>query len=148
MGVVILLLVLAAIAGGVWYLRRGGADKGRDAAETVRAFASRPGAAAVPSADAPRRAGRMVNPGESCCASVKKIASNWYADAEAPRLPLETCDMQQSCKCQWMRVIDRRTTHRRTKPDRRDSLRFEDKRDRRGGLDRRKGSGDFWKGAP
>lgn len=148
MGVVILLLVVAAIAGGIWYLRRGGAGKGAVALESARPFGSKPGTAAGSAVETPRRPGRMVNPGETCCASVKKITTVWYADADSPRLPLETCDMQQSCKCQWMRVIDRRVTHRRYMPDRRNALRFEDKGDRRAGTDRRKDSGDSWKGAP
>ena len=93
----------------------------------------------------PREMGRMLQPGEVCCKAARSVSTTWYPDADAPKLPLITCEQPQICKCVWQRVLDRRTEHRRVHHDRRTSVRFEDKRDRRTGRDRRKDAGDHWK---
>lgn len=138
MGVVILLLILAIAAGGFWYLRRGG-DKPSRASVSV----------SLPEVPAdkgpPRRPGRMINPGEECCGAARRIATAWYPEGEVPHLPLDSCEHPQTCKCGWMRVLDRRATHRRSEHDRRVSVRFEDKDDRRTGRDRRKDANNPWK---
>ena len=93
----------------------------------------------------PREMGRMLQPGEICCKAARSVSTSWYPDAEAPRIPLITCDQPQNCKCLWQRVLDRRVDHRRVHHDRRTSIRFEDRTDRRTGRDRRKDAGDNWK---
>lgn len=135
---VVLILILGG-AFGFWWLRRnrGNAPSAAVALEPVAA-----------SKEAPRRPGRMINPCEEHCAAAKKIATAWYAEGEAPRLPLESCEHPETCRCTWMRVLDRRSTHRRTGHDRRDSLRFEEeKSDRRTGEDRRDKRANAWKNA-
>lgn len=99
----------------------------------------------APKVAPPREMGRMLQPGDICCKAARSIATTWYPDHDAPRIPLITCDQPQNCKCLWQRVLDRRTDHRRVAHDRRQSVRFEEKSDRRTGRDRRKDAGDHWK---
>jgi hypothetical protein len=94
---------------------------------------------------APREMGRMLQPGEICCKAARSVSCIWYPDTDAPKVPLITCDQPQICKCLWQRVLDRRQEHRRIHHDRRTSVRFEDRTDRRAGRDRRKDAGDNWK---
>ena len=143
MGVLIFLVVIAALGCAVWYLRRGGKAQ---AAASDRSGLLRP--ATIAQITPTRRPGRMVKTCEECCEAARRIESAWYPDEESPPLPLEACDRPSSCKCQWMRVLDRRSTHRRAGHDRRGDIRFEEKADRRAGLDRRKDAGNSWKQAP
>lgn len=137
MAVISVLVLIAVGAVGFWWLRRRGpkASGGADA----------PSAAPVKSLTPERRPGRMINIGETACPAAQKIQAAWYAEGEVPRLPLETCGHPQTCRCTWMRVLDRRVTHRRLSTDRRSELRFEDKSDRREGHDRRDPRGNVWK---
>lgn len=138
MGVAILLLILAIAAGGFWYLRRGSA-KPRSSVTALNLPVQN-------SAEGtPRRPGRMINPGEECCGASRRVATTWYPEGGVPRLPLEGCEHPETCKCAWMRVLDRRSTYRRSDHDRRGSVRFEDKDDRRAGQDRRKDGANPWK---
>lgn len=139
MTVVFVLLMLGLGAAGYWYLRRRGAGSAAG-----RAVSAKPAPAAEGLA-VPRRPGRMVNPGQECCAAVRRIESAWYPESSAPRLPLDACQHPQTCKCTWMQVLDRRTTYRRVDHDRRALVRFEDKTDRRAAPDRRADSVNPWK---
>ncbi len=140
MGLVLLIFVLAVGGAGYWYWRR---VRGKPASKRV---AAEPAAPHEPQAAGPeRRPGRMINPGADCCAAIRRIESVWYPEGKIPRIPLETCDHPQTCKCAWMRVVDRRTTVRRVDHDRREQLRFEDKSDRRAGRDRRGDAANPWK---
>jgi len=61
--------------------------------------------------------------------------------SDLPKLPLEGCT-QSACRCQYQAMTERRATlDRRESEERRSSIRFEDKADRRSHKDRRK----FWK---
>lgn len=140
MGLTLLLLIVAIAAGGFWYLRQA-AKRSRESS-TARLTAA--GSISAVAKD-PRRPGRMLNPGQECCGAAKRIESHWYPEGEMPHLPLESCEHPESCKCGWMRVLDRRSTHRRSEHDRRQALRFEDKDDRRSGNDRRRDAGNPWK---
>ena len=60
---------------------------------------------------------------------------------DLPKLPLEGCN-QSICRCQYQVMPERRVTlDRRQSEERRSSIRFEEKADRRSHRDRRK----FWK---
>lgn len=136
---IVILLVVGALVGGFWYLRRG-----RDSHGAPRP-AAHPIAAPAAPGETPRRPGRMANPGEECCPALKKIEGRWFPEGEAPTLPLSGCDRTLQCRCTWMRVIDRRVTHRRTDRDRRGAIRVDDKEDRRSGVDRRAEARNPWK---
>ncbi len=47
------------------------------------------------------------------CAAAHEIAGQKYLSAEAPRLPLESCDCA-NCPCRYMHSADRRGRQRRT----------------------------------
>lgn len=136
---IVILLVVGALGGGFWFIRRG-----RDAHGTPRAI-DPIAAAPIAPGETPRRPGRMANPGEDCCPAIKKIEGRWFPEGEAPTLPLSGCDRNLQCRCTWMRVLDRRVTHRRTDRDRRGAIRVEGKEDRRGGVDRRAEARNPWK---
>ncbi|MGD2111930.1 MAG: hypothetical protein PVI50_01000 [Gammaproteobacteria bacterium] len=79
-----------------------------------------------------------------CPASIE-LAHRHYSFEAAPRLPLEDCTATH-CPCQYKGLVEHRRQHRRTREDRRDSLRFDvNKPDRRSAKDRRRGF-DQWKG--
>lgn len=139
MGLTLLLIIVALAVGGFWYLRRRQVSR-PSASATAGSF---PGSATT--GEPPRRPGRMLNPGQECCGAAKRIETHWYPEGENPHLPLDDCEQPQTCKCGWMRVLDRRTTYRRSDHDRRKILRFEDKNDRRSGGDRRRDGGNPWK---
>lgn len=142
MGLTLLLLIVAIAVGGFWYLRRAGAAKRPHASSTDYSL---PVSGAAAAGEQPRRPGRMLNPGQECCDAAKRIGTWWYPEGEAPHLPLDGCEHPESCKCGWMRVLDRRSTYRRSEHDRRKAVRFEDKDDRRSGNDRRRDGGNPWK---
>lgn len=136
-------LVLLLIAGGgfgFWWWHRNRVDAATSA--QVRPVSNASAAAKV----APeRRPGYMINATENPCLAAQKIQSAWYAEGASPRLPLESCEHPEMCRCTWMRVLDRRIAHRRAGQDRRAELRFEDKSDRRTGEDRRDRRANVWK---
>lgn len=135
---IVILLVVGGVAGGFWFLRRRGNEvRTRRPVNPISAPAA-PG-------DAPRRQGRMANPCEDRCAAIQKIEGRWFPEGEVPTLPLSGCDRTLACRCTWLRVVDRRGTHRRAERDRRGSIRVEDKEDRRSGVDRRAESRNPWK---
>lgn len=142
-GTVFALLLLALIGILILYRAR---RRSRLRSETRTGRSS-----AAPLLEAPppvRRPGHMIHPGETGCAAARKIETAWLAGETAPNLPLDDCDHPESCKCRWTRVFDRRQTVRRTDSDRREKIRFEEKPDRRSGVDRRKDSRDPWRQSP
>jgi hypothetical protein len=78
------------------------------------------------------------------CSAVRRLEKHVYPISSAPQLPLSNCN-QSSCRCIYVAYPERRRGERRAREDRRDSLRFEGKVDRRAqGGDRRRKS-DVWK---
>ncbi len=78
-----------------------------------------------------------------CCEPAQQLLGQRIAKREALPLPLSECTMKNQCQCSYEteHLADRRHGEdRRTVHDRRDSIRFEDKIDRRGGNERRKSS--------
>lgn len=140
MGTAIAILLVVGGVGGFWFLRRG--------RESRPARPANPIAAPVAPGEVPRRPGRMANPCEDRCAAIQKIEGRWYPEGEVPTLPLSGCDRTLQCRCTWMRVLDRRVTHRRTERDRRGAIRVDDKEDRRQGVDRRAEARNPWKNVP
>lgn len=136
-----LLLFLAVLGAGLWWWR--GRNRARAKRPVAASSAQPPGMAAA--AAMPRKPGHMIKLQASSCAAARRIESAWYPERQSPQLPLGNCDHPETCKCQWMRVLDRRMTHRRVQGDRREDIRFQDKTDRRSGRDRRKDGGDGWK---
>ncbi|MCC2657272.1 MAG: hypothetical protein K0Q76_2380 [Panacagrimonas sp.] len=135
---IFVLLVVGALAGGFFFLRRGRDAHG--AARTVDPIA----APAAPG-ETPRRQGRMANPCEDRCSAIQKIEGRWFPEGEVPTLPLSNCDRTLQCRCTWLRVVDRRMTHRRGDRDRRGAIRVDDREDRRKGVDRRAEARNPWK---
>ena len=74
---------------------------------------------------------------ECACDPARQNAGKAFAVGNAPNLPLRECT-RADCTCSYERIAERRKGERRTSPDRRDAIRFETKRDRRTGRDRRK----------
>lgn len=137
----IALLLVVVLGAGLWWWRRRAQTPLKP---PVAGRSAQPQGMAAAAA-MPRKPGHMIKLQPSCCAAARRIESAWYPDAHAPVLPLSGCDHPDSCKCQWMRVLDRRMTHRRVHPDRREDIRFQENTDRRSRHDRRKDSGDAWK---
>jgi hypothetical protein len=85
---------------------------------------------------------RLQNPG---CDAAMELFDKEIPLAEAPELPLPGCDNTQ-CNCSWQGLTERRHTARRTQPDRREGVRFDEKSestDRRSHKDRRKSAGTW-----
>jgi hypothetical protein len=75
----------------------------------------------------------------TACETVLQMDGRTFPNAEAPRLPLPTCN-SKDCKCYYIPARERRfRTERRTWADRRTGLRYEPGQpgDRRSGKDRR-----------
>lgn len=51
--------------------------------------------------------------GPNGCAAVKELALQRLLSADAPRLPLKTCDHPESCACKFRHHDDRRAGPRR-----------------------------------
>lgn len=49
----------------------------------------------------------------TCCKQAHELKGQRFLSAEAPRLPLQGCDEQQSCKCRYRHFVDRRNKLRR-----------------------------------
>ncbi len=152
MGMMLFLLLVVAAAVGFWALRRAKprTRSVKSAADDEGRGASRMEISPTEPANlikGPRRPGRMlVDNYAPRCEAVSRIAKVWFAEGEAPTLPLSSCDDRHRCQCKWMHVVDRRITVRREQGDRRAQMRFEENSDRRSGKDRRKGSGNEYQG--
>jgi hypothetical protein len=51
--------------------------------------------------------------GPNCCAAVKEMALVRVLSADAPRLPVKTCDRPETCDCKFRHYDDRRASPRR-----------------------------------
>jgi hypothetical protein len=51
--------------------------------------------------------------GPNCCPAVKEMALLRLLSAEAPRLPIKTCDRPETCNCKFRHYDDRRAGPRR-----------------------------------
>lgn len=71
------------------------------------------------------------------CKSVQKLYGKRFLSAEAPRLPLETCECRNNCRCRFMHYSDRRAGPRRYTdlgfPPKAMQVERRDQRDRRQG---------------
>lgn len=72
--------------------------------------------------------------GPNGCAAVKELASQRLLSADAPRLPLKTCDHPETCACKFRHHDDRRAGPRRAAEDGRHARPWEggERRGRRG----------------
>ncbi|MGR9099650.1 MAG: hypothetical protein ACU826_03710 [Gammaproteobacteria bacterium] len=75
----------------------------------------------------------------ACCEPARELLSK-VITADAPTVvPLPGCTHKDSCRCRLEKKYDTRSgKERRETEERRESIRFEDKPDRRGHVDRRK----------
>ena len=48
-----------------------------------------------------------IAPGSACCKAVTELTGRRYLSAEAPKIPLPTCDAE-SCQCRFVHFEDRR----------------------------------------
>jgi hypothetical protein len=55
-----------------------------------------------------------IFPGAVACIAVQKACQKRYLTSDAPRLPLRDCDRQDTCKCTYRHLTDRRGELRRT----------------------------------
>jgi hypothetical protein len=67
---------------------------------------------ASPSANKTKWYAVSVIPGKRCCLAAKQMARKRWLSADAPRLPLERCDLR-TCECRYQHHTDRRGTPRR-----------------------------------
>jgi len=51
--------------------------------------------------------------GPACCPAVKEMALQRLLSADAPRLPVKTCDRPEACQCKFRHYDDRRAGPRR-----------------------------------
>lgn len=143
MGLIAIILGLAVLAAiAIFALRRAKPNPaGTQRGATRHAHAP----SAVKTAKADVSMGRMLQCCGDACTVARELATTWFAEADAPKLPLTGCSHAAQCQCRWLRVSERRKEHRRAVPDRRGKLRFGDAPDRRSGGDRRKDR-DTWRG--
>ena len=79
------------------------------------------------------------------CKASTALAGKQFTFNDAPALPLEGCEAH-ICPCQYKGLKERRSTHRRTQEDRRDGLRYDVKKPDRRALKDRRRQFDQWKG--
>jgi len=147
----VLLVILAVIAGIFWLLRGSGAQR----LERLSHQQKRPeagdelvGLSTKEKALAKLRHSRQfygVQVLQGGCKTSIALAGKRFTFDEAPALPLEGCEAH-ICPCQYRGLKEKRSSHRRIQEDRRDGLRFNvNKPDRRSLKDRRRRF-DQWKG--
>lgn len=147
MSKVIVLLLIAAVVGGLaWLLAGDGRKTGKHprGAATRLTSGTRTTSRLSPGASQLEKMREshlfwgvsLENPG---CDAAMELFEKGISLADAPELPLPGCDAAQ-CTCRWKGLTEQRHTTRRTHHDRRDGVRFDDKEktDRRSHKDRRK----------
>jgi hypothetical protein len=78
------------------------------------------------------------------CRSARELDGQCFAFGKVPPLPLKDCG-KFSCACRFQDLIDQRATlNRRHRTERRDQIRFEDRKDRRTGSKRRESDQNNW----
>jgi len=147
----VLLAILAILAGIFWLLRGRGIQRLEELSHQHKRAASGDDFTGLSSKEAalkklqasPQIWGVEIQQG-GCDAAIA-LAGKHFTFEEAPSLPLDGCNAH-TCPCQYMGLTEHRSTHRRTREDRRKELRFDvNKPDRRSLKDRRRRF-DQWKG--
>ena len=83
-----------------------------------------------------------VSIGQAGCEAASKLIGKQFTFDNAPQLPVEGCSAT-SCTCIFKGLTNKRTEHRRTHDERRDTVRFDkSSSDRRSRKDRRSGNWD------
>lgn len=133
----ILLLVALALVGGVAYFistRKRAPTRPQPTVPPRRVESAIP-----PPAPNDRFWGKQLvvpNPDQACQAA-RALDGQSYAIGKTPTLPLKDCG-NPDCACHFVPLRDRRSTaERRAGQERREEIRFEDRKDRRVGHDRR-----------
>ncbi|MBV1904709.1 MAG: hypothetical protein KUG75_01420 [Pseudomonadales bacterium] len=58
--------------------------------------------------------GVSIKPGKSCaCSAVKALSEVRFLSADAPMLPVDSCNLRSECKCTYKHHKDRRSEVRR-----------------------------------
>ncbi len=55
-----------------------------------------------------------VVPGASACEAAQQMSKKRFLTRDAPRLPLKDCDHQDTCRCKYQHLPDRRGEPRRS----------------------------------
>jgi len=83
-----------------------------------------------------------VSIGQAGCEAASKLIGKQFTFDEAPELPVKGCSAA-FCTCSFKGLTDKRTLHRRTHDERRGTIRFDKgSSDRRSRKDRRSGNWD------
>jgi hypothetical protein len=135
---ILVLLAMALGAGLAFYYLRG---------RELPRSAPRPVPKAAPG---PRYWGKQlrVPDPERACQAARALDGRAFALGKVPSLPLQGCSCAQ-CSCQYAPLAERRSREeRRAMGERRDAIRFEDRKDRRCDHDRRSGDHYDWRFTP
>ena len=134
----ILLLVALALVGGVAYFfstRKREPERPQPTAPPRRVERAIP----PPAAPNDRYWGKqlVVPSPDQACQAARALDGQSYAIGRTPALPLKDCG-NPDCACHFVPLRDRRSNfERRAGQERREEIRFEDRKDRRVGHDRR-----------
>jgi len=135
--IVLLLIIVAVIAGIIWQLRSSHRRRPLTRIPPV-AQPIRPGPAGQLDTLQLNRNywGVEIRPG--ICEPSRALAGRQFPFAEAPSLPLADC-AASPCTCTYLGLWERRKWHRRSQPDRRKAIRYlQDRPDRRCHRERRR----------
>jgi len=99
-------LSIAAAFPVAWYFLRSDQGATEKPVKAVKRVAPQPKA----TVKARRRnfKGASIKPGNKCCQAVRDLDDKRYLVEEAPRLPLESCDLIGECECTYHNHPDRR----------------------------------------
>jgi uncharacterized membrane protein len=127
--VIVIVAVVAGLAGLWIYLRRSARPKGRGHEKVA------------PKNQAEQWGVRIATPAkERACPQVRDLLGKEFHVAQRPSLPVPDCPFSHECQCFYVKLFDRRRHERRSNQDRRQAQRFDtDSVPRRAGKDRRKG---------
>ena len=101
-------LSIAAAFPVAWYFLRSEQGAAQKPVKVAKRAAPQPKATETK----PRRRnfkGASVKPGNICCQAVRELSEKRYLVEEAPRLPLESCDLIGECECTYHNQPDRRS---------------------------------------
>lgn len=150
--IIVLLAILAVIAGIIWLLRSNGVQRlerlshqqkhPEPMAEELAGMSSK-----AKALEKLRHSGQFwgVEILQGGCKGSTKLAGKRFTFNNAPALPLNGCEAHV-CPCQYKGQKEHRSHHRRTREDRRESLRFDVKKPDRRALKDRRRQFDQWKG--
>lgn len=138
-------LVVALVAGLAYFVIR---RRGATAPVAPKVPALSPGRTAKPKSPPHSRfwGKQLVVPNpDDACLSARVLNGQSFAINKVPKLPLKDCG-SVNCACRFEALVDRRADpERRCGLDRRDLIRFEDRKDRRHDHDRRKDDQYDWR---